>query len=96
MKGFASAPWLAEMLISRLSPAQCRAARGLLGWSQRDLAARVGVTGQAICLFELSRHKMRPRRLKDMTDVIEGAGVVLLHNDGTECGGLGVRLRNFE
>ena len=34
------------------SPAQCRAARGLLNWSQAELAERVRVQVEAVELFE--------------------------------------------
>jgi transcriptional regulator with XRE-family HTH domain len=35
-----------------LSPAQSRAARGLLGWSEADLAAKVGLDAQFVRDFE--------------------------------------------
>ncbi|WP_457104164.1 helix-turn-helix domain-containing protein [Methylobacterium sp. P5_C11] len=35
-----------------MSPAQSRAARGLLGWSEADLAARVGLDTQFVRDFE--------------------------------------------
>jgi transcriptional regulator with XRE-family HTH domain len=35
-----------------MSPAQSRAARGLLGWSEADLAAKVGLDAQFVRDFE--------------------------------------------
>jgi hypothetical protein len=36
----------------RYSPAQCRAARGLLAWPREDLAAQAGLDVDAVELFE--------------------------------------------
>jgi len=67
---------------------QCRAARGLLDWSQQDLAdaAHVGT----VTVRGLERGKTQPRRLsaEAIRAALENAGVTFL--DGEEPG---VRLR---
>jgi predicted transcriptional regulator len=73
-----------------ISPAQCRAARGLLDWRQEDLAfmASVGV----VTVRHLEGGKIQPRRatLDVIRRAFEEAGVVLIREDG---GGAGVRFR---
>ena len=73
-----------------ITPSQCRAARGLLGWNQQELArrARVGI----ITVHQLETGMSQPRRAT--FDVIrrafEAAGVEFIDENG---GGPGVRLR---
>ncbi len=74
-----------------LTVEQLRAARGLLGWSQSDLAARAELslptvkrveTGTGPRVSEIARTKLRR--------TLESAGVVFIDENG---GGPGVRLR---
>ena len=74
-----------------LTVEQLRAARGLLGWSQSDLAARAGLSlptvkrveaGAGPRVSETARTKLRR--------TLESAGVVFIDENG---GGPGVRLR---
>jgi transcriptional regulator with XRE-family HTH domain len=73
-----------------ITPSQCRAARGLLGWNQQELArrARIGI----ITVHQLETGMSQPRRAT--FDVIrrafEAAGVEFIDENG---GGPGVRLR---
>ena len=73
-----------------ITPSQCRAARGLLAWSQEDLAARAGVS--QVTVHQLEAGSTQPRRATH--DVIrrafENAGVEFIDENG---GGPGVRLR---
>jgi len=39
-----------------ISPMQCRAARGLLDWSQQDLADRLEVSRQSVNAIETGRY----------------------------------------
>lgn len=71
-----------------ISPGQCRAARGLLDISQRELADAAGVSLTAIKDFESGTRTPRPATLKAIQDAIEGAGVELIPING---GGEGVR-----
>ena len=73
-----------------LTAAQCRAARGLIAWSQQELAAAAGVG--VVTIHQLEAESSRPR--KATLDVIrrafEAAGVEFIAENG---GGAGVRLR---
>ena len=73
-----------------LTPAQCRAARGLLDWTQQQLAdqARVGVV--TIRLLEAGQTLPRRATLDVIERAFEAAGVELISSNG---GGAGVRLR---
>jgi transcriptional regulator with XRE-family HTH domain len=73
-----------------ITAAQCRAARGLLGWSQLDLAKLAGVG--VVTIHQLESNASQPRRAT--VDVVrrafESAGVEFIDKNG---GGPGVRLR---
>ena len=73
-----------------LTPAQCRAARGLLDWTQQQLAdqARVGIV--TIRLLEAGKTLPRRATLEVIQRAFESAGVELIRSNG---GGAGVRLR---
>ena len=73
-----------------ITPAQCRAARGLLDWTQQELAdqAQVGV----VTVRQLEAGGGTPRRatLNVIQRAFESAGVELINDSD---GGPGVRLR---
>ncbi len=73
-----------------LSGEQCRAARGLLGWSQSHLAekARVGIV--TVRQFEAGAHEPRRATIDVIQRAFETAGVEFIDENG---GGPGVRLR---
>ncbi len=75
-----------------LTPEQCRAARGLLAWSQVELAekAQLGV----VTVHQLEAGSARPRRstLDVIRRAFEAAGVEFI--DQNERAGPGVRLRD--
>lgn len=73
-----------------LSAAQCRAARGLLDWTQQDLAdaARIGVA--TVRVFEGEGADARQATVAVLKRAFETAGVVFIDDNG---GGPGVRLR---
>lgn len=58
-----------------ITPAQCRAARGLLNWQQIDLAKRAKVTMSTVSHFESEKKKSHPRCLRAMQDAFLEAGV---------------------
>lgn len=76
---------------SMLTSEQCRAARGLLAWSQLDLSkkAKVGV----VTVHQLEAESSQPRSatLEVIRRAFEQAGVEFIDEDG---GGPGVRLRD--
>jgi transcriptional regulator with XRE-family HTH domain len=73
-----------------ISPSQCRGARGLLYWSQDELAkhARVGIV--TIRQLEAGLHQPRSATLQAVRQALESAGVEFIDENG---GGAGVRLR---
>ena len=73
-----------------LTPAQCRAARGLIDWSQMELAERAGVGIVTIRQLEAGNHAPRRATLDVVRRALEAAGVEFIDENG---GGAGVRLR---
>jgi transcriptional regulator with XRE-family HTH domain len=73
-----------------ITPAQCRAARGLIAWSQSDLAQKAGIG--AVAVHQLESGSSNPRRstLTVIRQAFEAAGVEFIEENG---GGPGVRLR---
>ena len=72
-----------------ITPAQCRAARGLLRWTQEDLVARADVGIITIRTFETEKAAPRKSTLKLIKIAFEEAGVEFIDSNG---GGPGVRL----
>lgn len=69
-----------------MTPAQCRAARALLNWSQSDLVERSGVTQKTITDFERGATTRPYRRtLEAIVATFETAGIEFINR--------GVRLR---
>jgi len=77
--------------MSALTPAQCRAARGLLGWSQDVLADNAGVSRSTVRDFENARHELHRATESQIVQAIVGAGVLLIPAGDA---GPGVRLRS--
>ena len=73
-----------------ITSAQCRAARGLLDWSQQTLAERAGVG--IVTIRQLEGENQQPRRatLAVVRRALETAGVEFIDENG---GGAGVRLQ---
>ena len=73
-----------------ITPEQSRAARGLLGWSQQDLANEAGVG--IVTVHQLEAGTSQPRRatLDVVRRAFERRGVQFIDENG---GGAGVRLR---
>jgi len=61
-------------LVVRMTPAQCRAARDLLGWNPDDLARAAGVSVFTIRNFEQDRVPPEAAMIL-LQRVFEGAGV---------------------
>lgn len=78
------------MVKYRITARQCRGARGLLGMSQRDLAAASGVHLQTLLDFEKGHRIPRGPTMQAIVRALEEAGIVFIPANG---GGQGVRLR---
>jgi transcriptional regulator with XRE-family HTH domain len=74
----------------RMTAAQCRQARALLGWSEQTLAVRALCS--SLTVRNLERRNCRPRMstISAIRDALEGAGVEFAPEGA---GGAGVRLR---
>ena len=75
-----------------ITASQCRAARGLIGWSQQELASQAGVG--IMTVHQLEKDGSQPRRatLEVVQRALESAGVEFIDENG---GGAGVRLRKI-
>ena len=76
--------------MTSLSPAQSRAARGLLEWPQKMLADRSNLSESTIRDFEKGRRVPSPNNLAAIRAALESAGVIFVEENGE---GPGVRLR---
>ncbi|MFH3481646.1 helix-turn-helix domain-containing protein [Xanthobacter variabilis] len=73
-----------------MTPAQCRAARALLDWSQQQLADAATVGNATIRNFESGKSEPRNATLNVLQRALEAAGVIFVAENGE---GPGVRLR---
>jgi predicted transcriptional regulator len=73
-----------------ITPEQCRAARGLLDWTQGDIAERAAVGIVTVRQLEAGTHEPRRATRDVIKRAFESAGVEFIPENG---GGPGVRLR---
>jgi DNA-binding transcriptional regulator YiaG len=78
-------------LQSIMNSQQCRAARGLLQWSQRRLAKLSGVGLSTVAEFEIDKREPRDDNLTTIRRTFEDAGVEFIAARNGK--GVGVRLR---
>lgn len=76
--------------MARLTPAVCRAARGLLDWTQDDLAQAAHVCRSTVRDFEKGRHALQRGSAGAIAAAFDVAGVDILD----DAAGIGVRLRS--
>jgi len=74
-----------------MTPAQCRAARGLLNWNQADLAVKAAVSAVTVRNFENGKSTPQRASLDVMQRAFEEGGVIFLEGDGSAAEG--VRLK---
>jgi transcriptional regulator with XRE-family HTH domain len=76
----------------RLSPRLCRAARGLSGLGQEELAALSGVSRSTIGAFEAKaiNARLSSKNNRALIEAFEQSGLEFIPENG---GGAGVRLR---
>lgn len=70
---------------------QSRAARGLLGWTQEQLAANANVSRAMIADFESNTRAPMKNNLSSIEDSISAAGLEFIREEGNS--GVGVRFR---
>ncbi len=73
-----------------LKPAQCRAARILIGIDQTTLAAEAKVSERTVTDFERGERRPQSATLQALVSALERLGVELIEENG---GGVGVRVR---
>jgi hypothetical protein len=64
-----------------ITPHQCRAARGMLAWTQDRLSAAAGVSLSAIKDFEAERRQPMPANRAAIQRAFEAAGVEFTNGD---------------
>ncbi|HEV7305185.1 helix-turn-helix transcriptional regulator [Ensifer sp.] len=75
-----------------MTPAQCRAARALVNWTQPHLAEAAGVSPSTLRDFESGKRVPIANNLAAIRTSLESAGVTFLEN-GDVAPGAGVALR---
>jgi transcriptional regulator with XRE-family HTH domain len=73
-----------------ISVGQVRAARGLIGWSQEDLAREAKIGRATLAGFETGKREPYSSTLAAIRAALESAGVIFVEENGE---GPGVRLR---
>jgi transcriptional regulator with XRE-family HTH domain len=71
-----------------MSPDQSRAARGWLGWSQRDLAKRANVALNTVNEFEAGRRTPTPNNIAALRRAVENGGIRLLFDKNGAAAGI--------
>jgi transcriptional regulator with XRE-family HTH domain len=76
--------------VDSLTPAQCRAGRGLIELTQSQLAEEAGLGLSTVVDFERSRRRISSTAIDALKKALEKLGVEFIEENG---GGAGVRLR---
>lgn len=73
-----------------MTPAQCRAARALIGKEQGEIAQAAGIARATLIDFEKGQRLPRDQTVAAIRAALEAAGVIFVDENGE---GPGVRLR---
>ena len=65
-----------------ITPAQCRAARALLKWSQKDLADKSSISEASVRNFETGKTAPHKGTVVLLRQTLEAAGVVFIDDNG--------------
>jgi transcriptional regulator with XRE-family HTH domain len=76
-----------------VTPAQIRAARGLLGWKQSDLAREAKVSLTTVRMIEQGKTRPLAETLGAIERALFAGGVICFEIPGEERRGRGVRFR---
>jgi transcriptional regulator with XRE-family HTH domain len=63
-----------------ISAQQIRAARGMMGWSQTDLATQVGITQRALTSIETGKSRASFTTLESIEKIFEAAGIEFIED----------------
>jgi transcriptional regulator with XRE-family HTH domain len=81
-------------ILKLITIGQLRGARGLLGWSQSDLARRAGLSLPTVKRVETEKGpRVSDQARAKLQHALEAAGIQFIDENG---GGAGVRLRKAE
>lgn len=75
-------------------PAQCRAARAMLGWSQQELSKRASVARATVADFEREVRTPVPNNLAAIQKALEEGGIEFIPKNAN-CTGVGVRFNSL-
>jgi len=64
-----------------MTPAQCRAARGLVNLTARALADEANVSQNTVLHYEIGRRTPNPNNYQAIKNVLESYGVVFTNGD---------------
>lgn len=67
-----------------MTPAQCRAARALIGWTQQKLAEVSGISIATIRRFEAERSAPTSANREALRHALENEGIAFLAHDGVK------------
>lgn len=67
-----------------MTPAQCRAARALLNWSQEELADKASIAAMTVRMFETGKAKPRPVTARSIREALERGGIRFIGDSGVE------------
>ena len=74
-----------------MTPAQCRAARALLQWSQDELAREAALNAVTVRNFENGKSAAQRASINMMRNALESAGVALLPEGAQTSAGVALR-----
>ncbi len=77
--------------MTTMLPDQCRAARGLLRWTQPRLAGESGIGLSTLNRYEMESRPPKEQVVKQLQAALEAAGVEFIFENAK--GGIGVRLK---
>jgi DNA-binding transcriptional regulator YiaG len=77
-----------------MSPEQCRAARGWLGWTQQELARRAEVGLSTVRDFESGDRRPMANNMAAIRRAIEAGGVQLLFEPDGHAAGISFQSRS--
>jgi transcriptional regulator with XRE-family HTH domain len=72
--------------VTILTPALCRAARGLLDWTQSQLAERAGVSRSTVKDYEGCRHDAHRATESQLRIALENGGAEFINLEGGKMG----------
>ena len=72
------------MSLGEISPGQCRAARGVLDWSQELVAEKAKISRDTLTAFEKGARTPHPNNLAMIRSAFEAEGVEFETGEGVE------------